>query len=610
MDHGTLNLEWARRWVAALLRGGVREVQLCPGSRSTPLVLACHERSELRIRVHLDERSAGFFALGYGRRSGRPSVVLTTSGTAVANLLPAAVEAAVSDVPLILMTADRPPSLRGTDANQTVVQPGMFAGYARALVDVPLPTEEGLRSGVPDELADRVVSAASGSPPGPVHLNVAFDKPLHPRSVTAIRTGGSAPASESQAGSPSPRVETGAASGLGEDADRLSDLLAQAERPVLIAGPSSDPDRDGPATLDLALRLGIPLLADPLSGARFTGEVDEVLVSAYVAICGHEASLRRLHPDLILRTGRTFTSASLEGALVLWADATASGRGDPERRPDAGPPRRHVVVDAGSVRKDHLGRSDWYLQRSPAELFPVVERRGPSDRQAWVTQWKACDRAARRGLDEGLAIQGNEAALVAAAVRAAPNGATVFVSNSMPVRDLDWVGDPAWGVRRVLGNRGASGIDGIVSTALGVAAAAVEPVVAILGDLAFLHDSNGFLQARSQDLDAVFVVIDNDGGGIFHMLPIESFEPAFTPYFATPHGLDLAEAARLYDVPFSEADSPEDLAVQVRRAAEAGGVRIVRSRTDRRRNQEAHVRARELVAARLDSIEVEPAKTD
>jgi 2-succinyl-5-enolpyruvyl-6-hydroxy-3-cyclohexene-1-carboxylate synthase len=269
-----------------------------------------------------------------------------------------------------------------------------------------------------------------------------------------------------------------------------------------------------------------------------------------------------------------------------------------------------VVVDAGSVRKDHLGLSDWYVQRSPAELFPVVDRRGSSDRQTWVAQWRACDRAARRGLDEGLAIQGNEAALVAAAVRAAPSGATVFVSNSMPVRDLDWVGDPAWGVRRVLGNRGASGIDGIVSTALGVAAAAVEPVVAILGDLAFLHDTNGLLQARSQDLDAVLVVIDNDGGGIFHMLPIESFEPAFTPYFATPHGLDLEKAARLYDVPFSEADSPQDLAVQVRRAVAAGGVRIIRTRTDRKRNKEAHALARELVAARLDSLAAKPGGTD
>ena len=459
-EGGALNLAWARRWVDVLIENGVTEVQLCPGSRSTPLVLAFHERPEVRIRVHIDERSAAFFALGFGRRGGRPSVVLTTSGTAVANLLPAAVEGATGDVPLILMTADRPARLRGTDANQTVCQPGLFAGYVRATWDVPLPSSEGMEADDPGEMAAQVVSTALGPPAGPVHVNVPFEKPLHPErpdpAMSQVRSATApVPAQGSEGSRGSNSTENPSAAGaaasedLGAAADRLSALLGAAARPVLIAGPSSDPDQDGAADLDLASRLNIPILADPLSGARFTGQGADLIVSTHAALFWHEGAIDRLAPDLILRTGRTFTSAPLERALLRWAEG---GRGrstvDAEGEDEGARAPIHVVVDAGSVRKDHLGLADHYLEYVPAALFPRVAGDVADGRRSWTALWQTCERAAREALVESLRTPGHEAAYVAAAVRAAPDGSTVFVSNSMPVRDLDLVGDPSWGPRR------------------------------------------------------------------------------------------------------------------------------------------------------------------
>ncbi len=581
-ERGAVNLEWARQWVRALTRLGVEEVQMAPGSRSTPLVLACHEDETLRIRVHIDERSAAFFALGYGRRRLWPSLVITTSGTAVANLLPAVVEAAASDVPILLLTADRPPRLRGLDANQTIVQPGIFSAFTRRVLDVPLPSDAGLGDGVPRDLAEAAMSAALGPPSGPVHVNMPFEKPLHPAGVGGLQRG-HPPGVAGREGTPPSWTRRNPSAPA--SAALVSDGLRGASRPVFIAGPSSDPDREGSAVLDLARRLGAPVLADPLSGARFHPSGGEGVVSTYSAFLAHPESRARLQPDLIIRTGRTFTSASLETALLSWTEAA------------------HVVVDGGSLRKDHLGLADKYVHDSPATVFPDVD--APRCDDEWLSGWMHYDAAARDGLREALSLPDHEGAIVAAAVQATPVGATVFVSNSMPVRDLDLTGDPDWGHRRVLGNRGASGIDGIISSALGAAAGGTEPVVAVLGDLAFLHDVNGLLRGRDPDLNAVLVVIDNDGGGIFHMLPIRAFEPAFTRYFATPHGLDLAGGARLYEVPFRDAETAADVAREVREALERGGVHIVRIRTDRDRNQAAHEKTRALVGARLQTISTE-----
>lgn len=636
MRAGSLNLAWARQIVGALANRGLSEVEVAPGSRSAPLVLALHSFPEIKARTHLDERSAAFFALGYGRRTRRPAAVVTTSGTAVANLLPAVVEAAASDVPMILITADRPPRLRGADANQTIDQVGIFgAARVRFEADLPVPSEAGLEEAA--ALADVAAQRATGPPAGPIHLNVPFEKPLQPRSPDAVwgrrasfgreavhEPGAAATANDvprwrrrsdaSAVHEPVAVAPAQAPDSVADVASALARRLASAQRPVLVAGPSSNPDADGPALVRFAALGRIPLLADPLSGARFCGAVPDpdrpvpdpdgatpapddpdpqsaVVCGAYDHFLRVPTLVRRLAPDLILRTGRTPTSAALEAALEHWRDAV------------------QVVIDAGSCPKDHQGLAHDYVKASPATLLPRAAAARPapapvaspsparrSPDPSWPAAWARAESAAWLALEDAVRDPGNEGAYAAAALNALPPRSTLFVSSSMPVRDLDAYGRPGPRRVRVLGNRGASGIDGIVSSVLGCAAGGPGPVAGLLGDLAFVHDMNGLLAARDREFNAVFVLVDNDGGGIFHMLPIRAFEPAFTPYFATPHGLDFRHAAQLYGVPLQDVATPEALTDAVSAAIRRPGTEIVRIRTCKETNRRRHEAAREQVA--------------
>ncbi len=650
---GEINFAWAREIVGALVRGGVTEVEIAPGSRSAPLVLAVRSFPGVRARVHVDERCAAFFALGYGRRSRRPAAVVATSGTAVANLLPAVVEADASDVPLIVLSADRSPRLRGADANQTIDQVGIFGARLRFEADLPVPDSEGLPTArrLASEATASAVGGAEGTglgPAGPVHLNVPFEKPLEPstpRKLEQLRAEATQPKPEGAAkesrGPEDGPAEQGAAllardpdgtRGSGgpscpaqEGAALLARELAAARRPVLVAGPSSSPDAEGALLAEIAGRLRVPLLADPLSGARFAAGARPTVPTAAQAPtaqgkpsplpppCGaydhylrDPAVVDALAPDLIVRTGRTPTSAALEAALERWRDAV------------------QIVVDAGRQPKDHQRLADHYVRAPAGPLMARVARTaqvaraeapkpvslepdlvasagagpaGPVPDDHWRALWSQAESAAWSAVEDACDDPGNEGAYAAAVLRALPPGATLFVSSSMPVRDVDGYGRPASLGVRVLANRGASGIDGIVSSALGCAAGG-GPVVGVLGDLAFYHDMNGLLAARDPQLNVVLVLVDNDGGGIFHMLPIRKFEPAFTPYFATPHGLDFRHAARLYDIPFRDARGPEELAEAVAAGVRRPGTEIVRVRTDRETNRRRHAEVRAEAARR------------
>ena len=615
MTGGELNLAWARAILATLVEYGVEEVEVAPGSRSAPLVLAAQIVPGLRTRVHLDERSAGFFAVGYGRTHLGPAAIVTTSGTAVANLLPAVVEGDQSDVPLIVVSADRPPAMRGADANQTIVQPGIFGERMRFEADLPLPSVGELKNSGPRsviEVVRRAAQHAVGPPSGPVHLNVPFDKPLQPESpeglgirdpvtrpppdvaseAEAIERGGDTPGTWRRR--PAKRLR-------GRDQDTLlAHRLETSRRPLLVAGPACDPGLDGPAVVRFAARKGVPTLADPLSGARFdrglAGTGETPLLGAYDHLLRIPHVLERLRPDLIVRVGRTPTSGALERALATWQPAT------------------QVVIDDGARRKDHQRLAQHYLHASAAAVLNRLadsERSGDSDglsqpppphRRRWSADWMNLEAAAWSAIEEDASDADHEGAYAAATLRALPPGATLFVSSSMPVRDVDAYGRPGAREVQVLGNRGASGIDGIVSTVLGCAGGGAGPVVGLVGDIAFYHDMNGLLAARDGELNVVFVLVDNDGGGIFHMLPIREFEPAFTPCFATPHGLDFRHAARLYGLRFTEASTPAGLEEAVAAAVGRPGTEVVRVRTDRERNRRSHERTRARVARRVHEI--------
>ena len=612
MTGGELNFAWARAIVAALAEYGVEEIEIAPGSRSAPLVLASRSLPNLNTRVHLDERSAGYFAVGYGRSHLGPAALVTTSGTAVANLLPAVVEADMSDVPLIVLTADRPPGMRGADANQTILQPGIFGDRVRFAADLPEPSlailsETGPNSFV--EIVRRAASHAVGPPGGPVHLNVPFDKPLQPESPDGLDLRG--PGEETRLDLPEielavegdhvvpkgPWSRRTEARRRGRDQEAmLRHQLALARQPLLVAGPASDPGLDGPAVARFARWRNLPVLADPLSGARFAAGLGDGGASPVLGAYDHFLRVPEVVagfvPDLIIRIGRSPTSSAVEAALVRWREST------------------QIVVDDGGHRKDHQGLASHYLHASAGGVLDGLAG-GDGDGEesssssssfsydSWTRRWTELEAATWEAIEAEPPDPGNEGDYAAAVVRALPPGSTLVVSSSMPIRDLDGYGRPGPLDLQVLGNRGASGIDGVVSTALGCAAGGAGPVAALIGDIAFYHDMNGLLATRDTELQVAFVVIDNDGGGIFHMLPIRDFEPVFTPYFATPHGLDFEHAARLYGLPFADAANPAELGAAIREAAASPGSCVIRVRTDRETNRRRHEEVRARVARRL-----------
>ncbi len=586
------NTLWAAAFLDELARAGVRDLCVAPGSRSTPLVLAAAADGRLRMHPIVDERSAGFFALGLGKASGRPAAVLTTSGTAAANLDPAVIEASLAEVPLLVLTADRPHHLRDSDANQAMDQLRLFGSFPRGFFEVAPARVDGPALRHLRTLAVRAVALATGTPMGPVHLNFPLDKPLEPEGAPGASPEGFArehprAARGREGGEPFTRIRPRQAAVTEEDLARAQEALKGATRGLIVAGPVPDPDRVGPAVLALGAATGFPVLADPLSGARFAPPEGAQVVDSYDLFLRSPQARAVLEPDLVLRVGASPTSAPLLDYLA--------GHGEV----------RQMVVDDGHRWKDHLASSHDYLQAPAAALLSALAARArPTGSPAWRALWREAGARARRVLENlppGALLEGE---VVAAVVAALPEGSNLLVASSMPIRDLDAFAPPASRRLHLFGNRGVSGIDGLVSTTLGIAAAPdapgqPRPTVGILGDLAFFHDMNGLLALRTLGLRAVFVVINNDGGGIFHTLPVRQHEPAFTRFFATPHGLEFARAAELYGIPHALASDLGQFERALARALEAGGAAIVEVRSDR---EATHLRRREVVAAVVEAM--------
>lgn len=573
---------WARAFVDELARAGVREVVVAPGSRSTPLVLACAADGRMRMRVHLDERSAGFFALGVGKASRVPAAVVTTSGTATTNLYGAVVEASESEAPLLVLTADRPHRLRGADANQAIDQTRLYGVHVRAFLEVAPPTLEGPALRHLRALAARAVVAASGPPAGPVHVNFPFDKPLEPAEPSEEGEAFAAAHPLAAGGRAGTRtfveVVRGARAAPAAEIERLVNMVNGARRGVMVAGPSAEPQRMGRATVRLAAATGFPLLADPLSGARFGPGGGALVALGHDLFLRDEAVRARLAPDLILRVGSSPTSS----ATQRWMEEHDGAR--------------HVVLDGGGRWKDHAAVATDYVQADAADtLERVAAACEASAGTSWRDAWRRAGDATLAALDGEAAGGAHEGLALATVAASLPPEAALFVSSSMPVRDLDAFGMPREEPLHVYGNRGASGIDGIVSTAFGVAAAAGPPTVCVLGDIALFHDQNGLLWHREPDADVIFVLVDNDGGGIFHLLPVRAHEPHFTPLFATPHGLDFRHVAALHGLGFEDVDVP-GLSAALGAALASGGTHLLRLRSDRDANARRHGEVADAVA--------------
>jgi len=576
------NTLWGRAVAAELARNGVRTVCLSPGSRSTPLTVACDEHDDLRTVSALDERSAAYFALGRARRTGEVTPLISTSGTAAANYHPAVIEANQGRVPLLLLTADRPPELRDSGANQTVDQEKLYGDAVRWYKVLPEPAAEDrtLRSLRTD--ISRAVGAANGTPAGPVHLNVPFKKPLEPTPVD-----GDVPADLSQLaalGRSDQEPFVSRTMGRPQLDDQQLRRLAEdvsVDRGLIVAGPADPPGLTAESVTAFSHATGFPVLADPLSGLRFGGHTRTApVIGGYDAYVNTAATESWPAPEVVVRLGASPTSKPLRKYLAA-TDA------------------RQLVVDpAGEWREAEFTATDLVVadpDRLCGHLSQIVRSGGSAD---WRNRWIRADSAHNETVDERRDTL-YEGGIISDVVGGLPDPATLVVSNSMPVRDLDRFGEPSTTSVTTIGNRGASGIDGIVSTALGAAHGTTDDVTLVIGDLAYYHDMNGLLALQRADVDATIVLINNDGGGIFHMLPIENFEPPFTSQFKTPHGMAFEPTGELYGLGYSRVDSRAAFRKAYAEAVAADGSHVIEVETDAAASHEVRD---ELRAATVDRL--------
>ncbi|HSD59611.1 MAG TPA: 2-succinyl-5-enolpyruvyl-6-hydroxy-3-cyclohexene-1-carboxylic-acid synthase [Burkholderiales bacterium] len=554
---GAENLLWAAHLVDALVAAGVTRVVISPGSRSTPLALAWLRHPAARSFIEVDERSAAFFALGLSRGSGEPAALVSTSGSAPAHWWPAVIEADRSATPLLLLSADRPPELQDCGANQTVDQVKLFGGAVRAFhqtgdVDCAPERVRWLRW-----LAQRAADQARFPLPGPVHLNIAFREPLLPE--------GPAPALP-QAGEPGLRVSCGT---LAPDPRAVEEVEAQISggAGLIVCGPHSGGARFAPAVAQLARGLGAPIFADPLSGLRFGPHERARVLARYDAFLRGPADGLPA-PEWVIRFGAAPVSKSLNQWLARLEvpQVLVAGHGawlDPVHRAT-----QVLHADAAATCAALVAAG---LEPAPPEWFAGLEARER--------------RAARAAEAAPPAEPLYEAEVFRALIEALPEGTRLFAGNSMVIRDLDSFSGTSPKALEILGNRGASGIDGNISTVLGLAAAGGAPVAGVIGDLALLHNLAGLHAARG--LDALLVVLNNGGGGIFGYLP-QAGLPEFERGWLTPANLDIGRAAALFGVEHHRAATGRELDSALAALLPARGVRLLEVVLDREASLRRH----------------------
>ncbi len=566
-----LNSLWASLAVEELVRNGVDYFCLAPGSRCTPLTVAVVENAQAKASSHYDERGVAFHALGYGRATGRPAAVICTSGTAVVNLMPAVVEAAMERIPLLVLTADRPPELRDTCANQTIDQVKVFGNYVRWFVDLPCP-----ETSLPPEMVlttiDQATYRCCWPVGGPVHINCMYREPLAPEpqdeklDVYMADEG-----LWSVSNGPFTERAIPKRTASPDALERLSALLGRTERGLVVIG-GLRAQKNRAAVSDLLNALKWPVCADVTSGLRM-GDGTNTVVGHHDVLLRNKTFASAHRPEVVLHIGgrlvskhlASFLSQSAPGNYLLITD-------HPERQDPGHEVTLHIEAD---------------LSTFCAEL---VERLVPRKSSSWLSDWQGRAKAVHQVLQRFSDNRGDLSEPIVAFLisQLIPKNHALFLASSMPIRDMDMFADSLGSGVCVGANRGASGVDGTIASASGFAAGLKRPVTLLIGDLAFLHDLNSLNYLRDADYPVVAVVLNNNGGGIFSFLPIAAFKQFFEPYFVTPHGLTFEQAAGMYGLAYDQPSSRQDFVNCYQKALKSGTSAIVEVQLDREQNVVIH----------------------
>jgi 2-succinyl-5-enolpyruvyl-6-hydroxy-3-cyclohexene-1-carboxylate synthase len=559
---------FVRRMTGALMKAGVKSVVISPGSRSTPLAYAFASTKSLNVYIQVDERSAGFFALGLAKATGEPVVLLCTSGTAASNYFPAVTEAHYARIPLIVITADRPHELREVGAPQAIDQIQLYGNHVKYSVDFPLAEENADVDDYIERHVQRAASVALSAPYGPIHLNVPFREPLlidfemdTPTATFIQRMKG---------------IDLLDAS----TAQFVKEILNKTEKGLLVVG-ELPIDIDTEVFWKFAKALNWPVLCDPLSNLRTKVPANcmDLCIDRYDALLKSELFKEKAIPDTVIRLGAQPVSKPLSLFLK-------------KARPET-----VVLIDESPQFRDPLGIVTHHIQSSVVAFLQInVQKEESSYAKTWG---RANDEASvvmenSSGSDEGAYTQMLFSNL--------PDGSDLFSGSSMPIRDVDTFFSKTEKNITIFANRGTNGIDGVVSTALGIQAARQRPTWLLIGDLSFLHDVNGLIVSRFHETDLTIVIMNNDGGGIFSYLPQAESGNHFERLFGTPTGLRFEHIAAMYDAQYSSIESIEEFEQELSQEKKKN-IRIIEVFTNRKENVIAHRTLWNEITNRIDSIE-------
>ncbi|WP_099351890.1 2-succinyl-5-enolpyruvyl-6-hydroxy-3-cyclohexene-1-carboxylic-acid synthase [Fredinandcohnia onubensis] len=563
-----MNNEALTRYVASfideLVQVGVTEAIVSPGSRSTPMAILMAEHPDMNVTINIDERSSAFYALGVAKATKKPVAILCTSGTAAANYFPAIVEAYYSRVPLIVLTADRPHELRDVGAPQAIDQNQLYGNHAKWFVEMALPEDSEQMLAYVRTMAGRAAGTAQSAPAGPVHLNFPFREPLIPNLGLDHLWGTSKMAKKNV------NVVVGKPTMDEEQAQLISDVVSEKLKGIIVCG-SHDHSEFGHAVANLAETLQFPILADPLSQLRSGTHPKSYILDGYDAFLRNEEFREAYKPDIIIRFGAMPVSKSLLQYIQKQKNT------------------QQIVVDGdGGWRDPTLSATDMVYCDEIEFCQAITKRIQKRSDNGWISSWIKINEIVKENINavhqEETLFEGK---VFTELQEILPNGSTLFVGNSMPIRDLDTFFTNNEKSIHALGNRGANGIDGLVSTAMGISSQN-EHTVLVIGDLSFYHDLNGLLAAKHHRLNSTIVLINNDGGGIFSFLPQSQEVKHFETLFGTPIGLDYEHAVKMYGGKFTSVENWPEFRKAISASLNGNGLHVVEVKTDRQENVMIH----------------------